>query len=183
MLKKLLVAGICCILCSRSYAQPKIIKNSFIDSALNSYQITQVDTLGKVFTVVSKPAEYRGGLAGWTSYLQKNLNGELGAKYIKLKKTDTTVRQTVSVSFIVDINGLVTDVTADKGGCHPKLIEEAIRVLKESPRWAPARIEYFENINGQIPIQKILDKSKSGFTRSIYRHKQNISFECTREIK
>lgn len=162
-------------------AQPKPIQIPALDSVLIGYQFTQKDTLGHSYTTVIKPAAFRGGLEGWTAYLEKNLNRDLGARYIKLKKTDTTARQTVIVSFIVNANGFVTEVSAEKNGTHPKLTEEAIRVIRDGPRWEPARIDVFENADGKIPVQMILDKYKTGFTRSVYRHKQNITFVCTKE--
>jgi hypothetical protein len=181
MLNKLIIVGLFYILCTSSYAQFKVIKIPALDSVLTGYQFVEHDTLGHTFTTVQKAAEFRGGLAGWTAYLEKNLNRDLGAKYIKLKKSDTTARQTVIVSFTVGANGLITDVSAERNGAHPKLIEEAIRVVRDGPRWEPARLDVFENIDGQIPVQKILDKNKSGFTKCIYRHKQNITFVCTKE--
>lgn len=181
MLNKLLIAGCFCILCNGVYAQLKEIKLPALDSVLKGYQFTEQDTLGHKYITVSKPANFRGGLAGWTAYLEKNLNRDLGAKYIKLKKSDTTARQTIVVNFIVNVNGFVTDVSAEKNGAHPKLVEEAIRVIRDGPRWEPASIEVFENVNGEIPVQKILEKNKTGLTRSIYRQKQSITFVCTKE--
>ncbi len=177
---KLILVILACIGFTYSYAQPKPVKIPALDSVLPGYQFTVGDTMGHTFTTVIKPAEFRGGLGAWVAYLEKNLNHELGAKYIKLKKSDTMASQSVIVSFIVNANGMVTEVSAEKEGIHPKLAEEAMRVIRDGPRWEPARIDVFENINGEIPVQQILEKSKKGFPRSIFRHLQKITFVNTR---
>jgi hypothetical protein len=163
------------------HAQSTEIKISALDSVFKDYQFTEQDTLGHKYILFTKPADFHGGLAGWKAYLEKNLNRDLGTKYIKMKKLDTIARETVIVNFIVNANGFVTDVNAEKSGVHTKLVEEAIRVVRDGPRWEPARMELFEKINGEIPVQKILEKHKTGFTRVIYRHKQSITFVCNKE--
>lgn len=46
----------------------------------------------------------------------------------------------VIVSFVVNEKGKVTNVNVVKG-CHKVLDEEAVRVIKSSPDWVPARID------------------------------------------
>jgi hypothetical protein len=155
-------------------------QQKFLESILDSYSQTKLDTLGRSYSVIQIAASFRGGLQGWTDYLSKNLNADLGAKYIKVKKGDTIARQTIIVTFTVQPTGIVSDVTAEapeKGmAIHPKLAAEAIRVIAEGPRWEPAQQESFEIINGKIPVDEILAKKKKGFKKVLYRHKQSITF-------
>jgi hypothetical protein len=143
--------------------------------------VSRIDTLGKSFVRIAKAAEFRGGIKGWGAYLEKNLQTDLGTRYIKMKRSDSTARQSVLVSFLVNTTGIISDVSAEKTDTHPKLIEEAIRVVRESPRWEPARMDLFEIVQGKIPLQQIKEKNKIGFNRVIYRHKQMITFVVTKE--
>lgn len=155
-------------------------EKKFIDSLLPGYDLQQIDSIGHSFFLIQFPAAFRGGLQGWTAYLEKNLNRDLGAKYIKIRKGDTLVKQTVIVTFIVQPSGLVSDVAAEpsaKGAeLHSKIAAEAVRVVAEGPRWEPAQQETFEIINGKLPMQEILARKKRGFKKVLYRHVQNITF-------
>lgn len=101
----------------------------------------------KLFTVetVSKPPEFtRSG--GWIKYLQTSVNTQLGAKYIKIPKGETGALQTVIVSFLISERGEVQNVKVENAKeVHPKLAEEAMRVITESRSWKPATI-YGEKI-------------------------------------
>ena len=93
------------------------------------------------FRIVQVEAEFPGGLAGWKKYLEQNLNTTLGAKYIKIPKGEPSAKAKVTVNFIVDKYGNIGDVNADSisiSTVHKKLVAEAIRVVKEGPRWIPA---------------------------------------------
>ena len=162
-------------------AQVNPIKIPELDSLVNGYDVSRIDTLGKSFVRIAKAAEFRGGIKGWGAYLEKNLQPDLGTRYIKMKRSDSTARQSVLVSFLVNTTGIISDVSAEKTDTHPKLIEEAIRVVRESPRWEPARMDLFEIVQGKIPLQQIKEKNKIGFNRVIYRHKQMITFVVTKE--
>jgi hypothetical protein len=155
-------------------------EKKLIDSLLPDYDLQQVDSIGHSFFVIQYPAGFRGGIKGWTAYLEKNLNRDLGSKYIKIRKGDTLVKQTVVVTFTVQPSGLISDVAAEppvKGeDLHPKIAAEAIRVVAEGPRWEPALQETFEIVNGKLPIQEILARKKRGFKKVLYRHKQSITF-------
>jgi len=115
----------------------------------------------EVFTVVQVPASFPGGLPGWSKYLSANLNVDLGAQYVKIPKGQKEARQIVQVQFIVDTLGNISNVQAvNTKGIHPKLIKEAIRVIKEGPNWFPAMQ------NGK---------------KVMYRHSQTITWVVTEE--
>ena len=112
------------------------------------------DELTDRFVSVQIPAEFPGGIQGWTRYLERNLNSD-----IPVENGAPTNVYTVIVTFIVDKEGKVSDVKAENDpGYGTK--EEAIRVIKKGPSWIPA------NQNGKAVV---------------YRHKQAITFRVTEQ--
>lgn len=84
------------------------------------------------------PAKFPGGNKAWAKYLQKNTNSALGNTYITIPKNKRSAQVTVHIDFVISKWGYVTDVeraTTDTIKVHPKLLAEAIRVIKTSPRW------------------------------------------------
>jgi len=103
----------------------------------------------KVFTVVQIAAEFPGGLAAWQKYLERNLNRDLPAD-----NGAPPGKYTVTVSFIVDKTGVISDVKAENNPGYGTA-DEAVRVIRKGPNWKPA-VQNGRNV--------------------IYRHKQNITF-------
>lgn len=73
--------------------------------------------------------DFEGGMKGWAKYLQRNLRYPNDAqeqnKYGK-----------VFISFVVERDGSISNVTLLKG-VFGSLDEEAMRVIKKSPKWKP----------------------------------------------
>jgi protein TonB len=114
----------------------------------------QEEDYDKVFTVVQIPAEFPGGIAGWTKYLERNLNRDL-----PVEQGAPPGKYTVYVSFTVDKAGNISDVKAENDpGYGTK--DEAVRVIKKGPSWKPA-VQNGRNV--------------------IYRHKQGITFVVAEE--
>ena len=109
---------------------------------------------GKVFTSVQIEAEFPGGPAAWKSYLVKNLNVNTASD-----KGAPAGKYTVLLSFLVDIDGSVSDVQSMNNPGYGTA-EEAIRVIKNGPKWLPA--EY-------------------GGHKVKYRAKQAITFVVSRD--
>jgi Gram-negative bacterial TonB protein C-terminal len=87
--------------------------------------------------LVVKPEFARAG--GWEKYAAANLDGKVAAKYLKVPKGEQMVSQQVIVMFLVNENGKVVSAEViNKKEVHPKLAEEALRVINESPLWKPA---------------------------------------------
>jgi periplasmic protein TonB len=85
----------------------------------------------EVFTVVEQQAEFPGGQGAMNKYLGKNLRYPPAAQR-------ANVSGKVFLSFVVDRNGDISDVSVLKGlgfGCD----EEAIRVVKSMPKWNPGK--------------------------------------------
>lgn len=83
----------------------------------------------KTFTKVEIESEYPGGTAAWQRYLNKTLRYPQEA-------IDNEVQGTVVIQFIVDKEGVVSDVEAISG--PNELRDEAVRVIKKSGKWEPA---------------------------------------------
>lgn len=76
------------------------------------------------------------------------------------------VQGTVQVSFIIDRNGNVTDVTVLRG-VDPELDEEAVKVVAASPKWRPARVKGEKvraalTIGVEFRLKKRGDKNRFG---------------------
>jgi len=91
-------------------------------------QVTEEDP-NKIFAAVEKEPEFAGGIEKFYAYLQKNIHYPAVAK-------ENNVQGKVFVTFVVEKDGSLTDIKTVRGigsGCD----EEAVRVLKNSPRWKP----------------------------------------------
>ena len=91
-----------------------------------------VDT-GKVFTVVKKMPEFPGGRKNLLNYLAKNIKYPEEARKAKIQGR-------VFVNFIIEKDGSITHIKILRGighGCD----KEAIRVVKNMPRWIPGEHE------------------------------------------
>jgi protein TonB len=86
----------------------------------------------QTFTKVEVEAEFPGGTAAWSKYLQRTLNssapGDNGAP---------AGSYPVIVQFIVDKEGNISDVKALTSHGYG-MEDEAIRVIKRGPKWKPA---------------------------------------------
>lgn len=80
-----------------------------------------------IFTIVEDQPEFPGGMAAFYSYVQKNMKYPTTARRMGIEGR-------VYVSFVVDQSGNIGQVELTRGigaGCD----EEAMRVIKESPKW------------------------------------------------
>ena len=85
---------------------------------------------GAVYAQVDKKPIFQGGNERISPYISSHL------VYPKVAK-DNNIKGTVMISFVVNTDGSVSDVKVKKGiggGCD----EEAIKVVKEMPKWTPA---------------------------------------------
>lgn len=98
--------------------------------------------------------QFPGGVEGWVKYLQKNLKANIPAK-----RKAPVGRYSVIVNFTIDTDGSVTDVFAENDPGYGTA-EEAIRVIKNGPKWIPARQD-------SVPV--------------IFKHKQSITFQVSKE--
>lgn len=105
--------------------------------------------IDEVFTTVQVEAQFPGGIEGWRRFLERNLNKDIASE-----NGAPAADYSVIVSFIVNKDGIISDVRAENDpGYGTKA--EAIRVIQKGPRWTPA-IQNGRNV--------------------IYRQKQKITF-------
>jgi hypothetical protein len=145
-----------------TYFYPSGKKKSYIAFSPEGYPEEQKgwDESGTLIPgyIVMREAEFKGGLKAWKKYLEKSL------------KTDTPSEAgapngayMASVSFSVDENGYISEVSADTIPVLCKACaDEAIRVIKEGPNWEPA-------ILNNAPVK--------------YRQRQRITFVLIEERK
>jgi protein TonB len=86
----------------------------------------------KIYVVVQKMAEFKGGLEAMRKFLRRNFKYPRNAQ-----KMGITGR--VYVRFVVRKNGAIEDVTVQKGmaNCN-ECNEEALRIVRMMPAWEPA---------------------------------------------
>lgn len=75
--------------------------------------------------------EFEGGMKAWAKFIQRNLRYPSAAE-------DSRVQGRVMLSFVIEKDGSISNVTVVNGigsGCD----EEAVRVIKKSPKWKPGR--------------------------------------------
>jgi len=82
--------------------------------------------------IVQKLAEFPGGQNGWISYLERTLDRDL-----PVRRGAPVGTYSVIVSFLVDEQGNITNVKAENNPGYGTM-EEAVRVLKNGPKWVPA---------------------------------------------
>jgi len=85
------------------------------------------EAIEEIFTIVEQYPSYDGGDIAFVKFVQKNLVYPEKARRMGLEGR-------VFIQFIVETDGSLTDFSILKGimgGCN----EEALRVMKESPRW------------------------------------------------
>jgi protein TonB len=103
----------------------------------------------KIFTVVQQPAEFPGGVQGWSRYLERTLNRDL-----PVENGAPAGKYAVTVSFVVSRDGSISDVKAENNPGYGTA-DEAVRVITRGPKWKPA-VQNGRNV--------------------IYRHRQAVIF-------
>jgi protein TonB len=100
----------------------------------------KIDFNEVTFTSVQVPPQFPGGIPAWTKYLRDSLHSDFGGMYVPLKKGQKTAFTEIEVGFVVDREGHVIEVHIENfTNGHPVLFEEAMRVIRESPKWEPAQ--------------------------------------------
>lgn len=83
----------------------------------------------KVFDIVERMPQFKGGNAALMEYLNRNI------KYPK-EAEDNGIQGRVVCTFIIEPDGSITDVMVTKS-IDPYLDKEAVRVIKSMPKWNP----------------------------------------------
>lgn len=95
-------------------------------------QIIEVIDDHKVFEKVEVEAIFPGGESAWRKYLERNLNANA-----PVDAGAAEGKYTVLIQFIVDREGVISDVKAlTRHGYGME--DDAIKVIRKGPRWTPA---------------------------------------------
>lgn len=92
-------------------------------------EMKKVITEETIYDLPDVEAQFNGGSKALQNYIAKNF------KYPK-KALKKNVQGRVYVSFVVEIDGSISNIHIDKGQ-HPSLDKEVIRLVKEMPKWKP----------------------------------------------
>ena len=84
-----------------------------------------------VYDVVEQMPSFPGGISGLRTYLNQNIRYPAEAQ-------ENCVQGRVVVSFVVGKDGHISDVTVVRS-VEPSLDKEAIRVVRNMPRWTPGK--------------------------------------------
>lgn len=110
----------------------------------------QTEEVDEIFGIVEDPAVFEGGMDNFYKYVSKNLT------YPKQAKRQG-IQGKIFLQFVVDKEGQITDIKVVKG-LGFGLDEEATRVLRECPKWKPARQRgKVVRVRMSIPIMFKLD--------------------------
>jgi periplasmic protein TonB len=86
----------------------------------------------EIFVVVEDMPEFKGGgINAFRKYVQENI------KYPTVA-AENGIEGTVFVQFVVDTDGGISNVTVTRG-VDPSLNEEAMRVIRNAPKWEPGQ--------------------------------------------
>jgi TonB family protein len=96
-----------------------------------------------VYKIVEKKAEFPGGQRKLMEYLKKNV------KYPK-QALDKSIEGRVLVKFTIKKDGTIDDIRVIKG-VDSILDEEAIRVVKNMPKWIPGQSRG-KDVNSQFTL-------------------------------
>jgi TonB family protein len=108
---------------SENWVKP-IMTNLQVDTTKSQTQEKIYD-----FSSIEQLPSFVGGMRGWAEYLQANL------KYPDFARRNNITGRVI-VSFVVSHIGEISDVKVLRG-IGGGADEEAVRVLRESPRWKP----------------------------------------------
>jgi hypothetical protein len=82
---------------------------------------------------------FPGGDSGWKSWVASVVNPKLARRYVDVPKGEKEAWETVILEFAVAEDGTVSDIrVANPNEVNPRLAEEAMRVMRLSPKWVPA---------------------------------------------
>ena len=103
-----------------------------IDEGKQVIEEKKEDDENKIFERVEVEAAFPGGESAWRKFLERNLRADVATE-----NGAPAGSYTVSVQFVVDKEGNVSDVKALTSHGYG-MEDEAVRVIKKGPQWKPA---------------------------------------------
>jgi len=131
----------------------QIVQAPIEDKGSGVVEAPKSDDEDKVFTKVENEAEFPGGNAAWTRYVQKSLDG-----FNPADEGAPPAKYQVIVRFIVSKDGSISDVQAESKHGYG-MEERAIKCIKGGPRWKPA-LQNGRNVNAyrRQPITFVVEE-------------------------
>jgi TonB family protein len=144
--------------------EDKTLEKKESSPALHEIGIDTVRKKGQVYTSVEKVPEFPGGLEKFGAYLGK------AVKYPKADRENGTQGRVI-ITFVVEKDGSLTGIKVTRG-VSKTLDAEAVRVLKNSPKWIPGivggkkvRVQYSVPISFALSADTDDDKTGPVFTQ------------------
>ncbi len=103
--------------------------NDVIDNLGQKQTTIKADSEDKVFGMVEEMPSFPGGQAALMKYIEEN---------IKCPDPESDASGRVIVQFVIDKDGTVKDPKVVRG-ITPALDEEALRLVRNMPRWKPGK--------------------------------------------
>lgn len=103
-----------------------------VDQGKQIVEVKKEDDENKIFDKVEIEAKFPGGDSKWRQYLERNADGQVATDNGAPAGT-----YTVTVQFVVDKEGKISDVKALTNHGYG-MEKEAIRVIQKGPDWIPA---------------------------------------------
>lgn len=103
--------------------------NDVIDNLGQKQTAIKADSEDKVFGMVEEMPSFPGGQAALMKYIEEN---------IKCPDPESDASGRVIVQFVIDKDGTVKDPKVVRG-ITPALDEEALRLVRNMPRWKPGK--------------------------------------------
>ncbi|WP_345950127.1 TonB family protein [Mucilaginibacter sp. PAMB04274] len=122
------------LLLTETYKEGKLVSGMAQLANGQSYTYTKSEAL----------PQFEGGTPAFNKFLSKNLRYPSEA-------ISKRIQGRVNVTFVVETDGTLNDVRAVGGSPNPLLAAEAIRVIKESPKWIPG-VQYGRNVRVKYTV-------------------------------
>ena len=101
--------------------------------------VTATDTITIYSHKYESEPQFPGGEPAWKNYLNQNLNAN-----VPINNSAKVGTYVIIVTFLVMKDGNISEVSTDSHFGHG-MEEEAIRVIKKSPKWIPGS-QYGNNV-------------------------------------
>ena len=106
-------------------------EETVVDDIVETEEVEEEEDVDQIFTILENNAEYPGGMKAFYKFVGKRM------KYPKQAQR-MGIEGKVYVQFVIETNGKLTDIKVVRG-IGGGADEEAIRVLKMCPKWAPGK--------------------------------------------
>jgi antitoxin component YwqK of YwqJK toxin-antitoxin module len=115
------------------YQNGKLLARHFNDPKTNKEITEGFDEQGMLITdfIYAREAEFPQGNTAWSRFIAKNLNTQ-----VPIKNGAPYGNYQVMILFVIDKNGEVSIIKPETNNGYG-MEEEAIRVIRNSPRWNP----------------------------------------------